>query len=313
MKRACVIALGGNAILPSKSSGSIKEQLRTIKKMMEQVASLIEAGWRVVITHGNGPQVGNILLQQERAKDIVPPMPLDVCGAQTQGQIGYLIQQALRNILRRKKLTNPVVTLVTQVEVDRNDPAFSSPTKPIGPFYSKEEAAKLRRKGFVVIEDSGRGWRRIVPSPKPIRIMEGPALKGLISKGAVVIACGGGGIPVIREKDGSLSGVEAVIDKDLAAEIIAKEVKAEMLLFVTDVKKVAINFGKPNQRWLDKMTIEDAKRYLKEGHFPSGSMGPKIQATIDFIERGGNKVLIASPSKISRAVKGKAGTRIIAL
>jgi len=311
MKKTCVVALGGNAILPSKSSGRAVEQLRTIGRTMEHVATLIEAGWKVVITHGNGPQVGNILLQQEMAKGVVPQMPLDVCGAQTQGQIGYLIQQALRNILRRKKLTNPVVTLVTQVEVDENDPAFSNPTKPIGPFYEKEDAAKLKRKGLSIIEDSGRGWRRVVPSPRPIRIVEKDALKKLVQAGTVVITCGGGGVPVIRKKDGFISGVEAVIDKDFGACVLAKEVGADLLLIVTGVDRVAINFGRPNQKWLKTITLREAKRYLREGHFPSGSMGPKIQAAISFVEGTGKEAIVTSPAQIGEAIRGKAGTRII--
>lgn len=312
MKRTCVVALGGNAILPSKSSEMVAEQLRIIERTMEHIATLIEKGWHVVLTHGNGPQVGNILLQQEMAKDIVPQMPLDVCGARTQGEIGYLAQKALRNILKRKKLGASVVTLVTQVEVNEKDPAFSNPTKPIGPFYEEKDVPKLRQKGFVIIEDSGRGWRRVVPSPKPLHIVEKDALKDLIKAGAIVITCGGGGIPVIRKKNGSLSGTEAVIDKDLCACLLAKEVGADLLLIVTGVDRVALNFGKPNQRLLEKLTIAEARKYMKQGHFPPGSMGPKIEASINFVKGTGKEAIITSPSQIGKAIKGKAGTRIVA-
>ncbi len=310
MKQTVVIALGGNAILPHKSSGKLEEQKAAVERTTKQIALLIREGWRVILTHGNGPQVGNILIQQEEAKKIIPPMPLDVCGAESQGQIGYLIQQSLKNELDKLNLDSNVVTIITQVLVSQNDSAFSHPTKPIGPFYSKEYAEKMRKKGLVVVEDAGRGYRRVVPSPRPLHIIEADEIKELVKRGSIVIACGGGGIPVV-ERNGELEGVEAVIDKDLAAELLAKEVEADLLAIVTDVEKVAINFRKPNQINLDLLKVSEAKEYFEKGEFPPGSMGPKVKAAINFVESTGKTTLITSTEKLADGINGRAGTRII--
>jgi carbamate kinase len=273
---------------------------------------MIEEGWDVVITHGNGPQVGFILLRSELARHVLHPVPLDSCGADTQGAIGYMLQQCLYNAFLKKGMKKQAVTVVTQVVVDRNDPAFQNPTKPIGPFMSKEEALKRKEEeGWDVMEDAGRGWRRVVPSPYPLEIVELDAIKSLVDQGFVVIAVGGGGIPVIRLDDGSLKGVEAVIDKDLASSLLAVGIKADLFLISTAVEKVALNYKKPNQVWLDRMTLEEAKRYYDEGHFPPGSMGPKIKAIISYLEQGGKEAIITSPENITRALRGETGTRIV--
>jgi len=265
----------------------------------------------VVLSHGNGPIVGNILIRNEAARDQIPPMPLDVCGADSQGGIGYMMQQALQNELRRVSVDRTVVTVVTQVVVDERDPAFRRPTKPIGPFYSQERARLLaKEKGWTVVEDAGRGWRRVVPSPRPLEVVEIAAIRKLVADGAIAIAAGGGGIPVARQWDGSLHGVEAVIDKDLASSLLARLLGCETLCIVTGVDRVALNYGKPDQRDLDCATAEELSRYAAEGHFPSGSMGPKIQAAIEFVRGGGRDVVITSPAKIRDALQGTAGTRI---
>ncbi len=308
MAKTIVVALGGNAILQKGEKGTFEEQYGNVRKTCKHIVKLIEQGYNVVITHGNGPQVGAILLQNEAGKDLVPPMPLDVCGAESQGFIGYMIQQNLDNLLKGKK---PVATVVTQVVVDINDPAFNEPSKPVGPFYDEKQAKKLAdEKGWVVKEDAGRGWRRVVPSPDPKRIVEASSINALIKAGIVVIASGGGGIPVVEKPDGSLSGVEAVIDKDLAGERLAKEVKADILMILTSVDQVYLNYGKPEQKGISKMTIGEAKKYYEEGHFAKGSMGPKIKAAIRFIENGGKKAIITSPELATDALAGKAGTII---
>lgn len=264
----------------------------------------------MIITHGNGPQVGNLLIQHACAQDQIPALPMDVCGAQSQGQIGYMIQQTLTNHLENLKINRPVTTIVTQVEVDSEDPAFKNPTKPVGPFYTKLQSQALVKAGFVVKEDAGRGYRRIVPSPQPKHIVEIQAINNLIGSGAIVIASGGGGIPVVKTKTG-YHGVEAVIDKDFAGELLAEEVKADFLIILTEVKKVALNYLKPNQTNLDQLTVAEAEKYFNEGHFAPGSMGPKIQATIKFIKSGGQKAIITHPFKILEALKGKTGTTIV--
>jgi len=272
---------------------------------------MIEQGWDVVITHGNGPQVGFILLRSELASHVLHTVPLDSCGADTQGAIGYMIQQSLYNEFLKRGMKKQAVTVVTQVVVDKDDPAFQNPTKPIGPFYTEAEAKRLAaERGWAVKNDAGRGWRRVVPSPIPQEIVEQEAIKALIEQGFVVIGVGGGGIPVVRETDGSLRGVEAVIDKDYASSLLASGIGADLFLISTAVEKVALNYGKPNQVWLDRMTLAEAKRYLSEGHFPPGSMGPKIEAIIQFLEKGGKEALITSPESIERALAGETGTRI---
>ena len=313
-KKTVVVALGGNAILQRGQKGTFEEQLANVYHTAQQLADMVLSGkWRVVITHGNGPQVGNLLLQQEAAKQVVPPMPMDVCGAESQGLIGYMIQQSLKNILEGKGRGDiPIATVVTQVLVDKDDPAFQNPTKPVGPFYTEEEAKRLRvEKGWHVVEDAGRGWRRVVPSPDPKAIVEREAIRILVENRAIVIASGGGGIPVIQE-DGALKGVEAVIDKDLAGERLAEDVQADVLLILTDVDRVRLNYGRPDERPIDRMTVEEAKRYLAEGHFAKGSMEPKVKAAIRFVEAGGERAVIASLDQAVAALAGEAGTQVVA-
>jgi carbamate kinase len=312
-KKTVVVALGGNAILQREQKGTFEEQLVNVYHTARQLAEMVLSGqWRIVVTHGNGPQVGNILLQQDAAKEVVPPMPMDACGAQSQGLIGYMIQQSLRNILAEKGRGDiPIATVVTQVLVDKDDPAFQNPTKPVGPFYSEEEARRLQtEKGWQVVEDAGRGWRRVVPSPDPKAIVEREAIRMLVENRAIVIASGGGGIPVIKE-DGELKGVEAVIDKDLAGERLAEDVGADVFLILTDVDKVRLNYGRPDERPLDRMTVEEAKRYLAEGHFAKGSMEPKVKAAIRFVEAGGERAVIAALEQAVAALAGEAGTQVV--
>lgn len=307
-----VIALGGNAIIPVAKQGTIEEQLELTRATMIQVARLIEQGHLVAITHGNGPVVGNIVMRNEMAKDVIPPMPLDVCGADSEGGIGYMIQQSLQNQLRQMGIEKDVFTIITQVVVDPKDPAFAKPTKPIGPFYEREAAEEMARlKGWSIVEDSGRGYRRVVPSPVPLEIVEWKAIEGAIASGAIVIAVGGGGIPVVRDSTGDLRGVEAVIDKDLASSVLASELRADLLMMLTEVEKVALSFGKPGQRDLDLLTVAEAKAYLAAGEFPPGSMGPKIEAAIEFLEGGGRAVIITRPELISEALEGRRSTRIV--
>lgn len=311
MNRKVLVALGGNAILRHKEKGTAEEQFENVRRTCEHLVGLIKDGYRIAITHGNGPQVGDILLKNERSKDVLPPMPLDVCGAQSQGMIGYMLQQSMRNEMRKAGIDFPVVSLVTQTIVDENDVAFKNPTKPIGSFYTASEAERLKREeGWTMVEDSGRGYRRVVPSPQPKDIVEKDTIKTLFESGAIVIAVGGGGVPVIVRKDGNLEGVVAVIDKDLGAQIFASDIGAEVLLMLTDVEKVSLNYGKPNQTGLDDMTISEARRYLHEGHFAPGSMAPKVEAAVKFLEAGGRKAVISSLEKGRKALTGKAGTTI---
>lgn len=305
------MALGGNAILKHKDKGTAEEQLENVRRTCERLVGLIQDGYVLAITHGNGPQVGDIVLKNELSKDVLPPMPLDVCGAQSQGMLGYMLQQSMRNELKRVGLDVPVVSLVTQTVVDRGDVGFKNPSKPIGQFYSAEEAEALRKeKGWVMVEDCGRGYRQVVPSPEPKEIVEKAAIRTLFESGAIVIAAGGGGVPVIVGKDGGLEGVVAVIDKDLAAQIFANEIGAEVLLVLTDVEKVSLNFGQLNQIDLDEMTVSEAKQYLRDGHFAAGSMGPKIEAAVRFLEAGGEKAVISSLEMARKALEGRAGTTV---
>lgn len=313
-KKTVVVALGGNAILQVGQKGTFEEQYASVQRSAEQLAALVLSGkWRLVITHGNGPQVGNILLQQDAAKAVVPPMPMDVCGAESQGFIGYMIQQAFRNVLARAGRGDiPVATVVTQVVVDKADPAFARPAKPVGPFYSAEEAKRLQaERGWHVVEDAGRGWRRVVPSPDPKEIVEREAIRLLVENGAIVIASGGGGIPVIKE-DGTYRGVEAVIDKDLAGERLAHDVGAAVFVILTDVDRVRLNYRKPGEKALDRMTVAEAKGYANEGHFAKGSMEPKVRAAVRFVEAGGERAAIAGLSQAVAAVEGRAGTQVVA-
>lgn len=315
MKKTAVIAIGGNAILQADEEGSAEEQFKNIKVTCEHLVKILKEGYNVVITHGNGPQVGNIMLRNEFSQDVVSPMPMDVCVAESQGQIGYMIQQTLINILKKHGIDKTVISLVTQVVVDEKDPAFKNPTKPVGPFYTMREAKKLKKsKIWEFIEDKARGgYRRVVPSPKPLEIVERHAIKRFIDdveSGGIIIAAGGGGIPVIKTERG-YEGIDAVIDKDLASSVLAANIGADNLIMLTDVDKVALNFSKPDQKDIDNMTVEKAERYLDEGHFPAGSMGPKIEAAIRFLKQGGKGVLITTPINLERGLKGEEGTYIL--
>ena len=311
MNRKVLVALGGNAISKHRERGTAEEQFENVQKTCEHLVKLIQDGYQIAITHGNGPQVGDILLKNELAKDVLPPMPLDVCGAQSQGMIGYMLQQSMGNELNRVGVDRPVVSVVTQTVVDPKDDAFTHPTKPIGPFYSASEAERLKKeKRWIMVEDSGRGYRRVVPSPYPKEIVERSTIRTLFESGAVVIAVGGGGIPVITGDDGRLAGTVAVIDKDLAGQIFATNVGAEVLLLLTDVSQVFLNYGKPDQTALSTMTIAEAKRHLRDGQFAPGSMAPKVEAAIRFLEAGGKKAIIASLDEAGKALAGAAGTAI---
>ncbi|MDD1676682.1 MAG: carbamate kinase [Methanomicrobiales archaeon] len=310
--RKVLVALGGNAILKHREKGTKEEQFRHVRETSRQLVELVRNDCHIAITHGNGPQVGDILLRNELAKNVLPPMTLDVCGAESQGMIGYMIQQSLRSELDTHGLNAPVVTLLTQVVVDPNDPAFAAPSKPIGPFYTALEASRLRtEKGWVAENDSGRGYRRMVPSPRPIQILEEEVIRTLYSAGVIIIAAGGGGVPVIRSPDQEITGIEAVIDKDHTAALLARIINAEVLLILTDVEKVALNYDRPSQENLDRLTRADAMRYLAEGHFPHGSMGPKIEAAIEFLDSGGSAAIITTPSRALAALRGEGGTVIV--
>ena len=304
-----VIALGGNALQTKNSAPTAEAQLEVVKQTCEYVAELSANGYELAVVHGNGPQVGRIVLASETAKDVVPVMPFDVCGAMSQGYIGYHIQQALRYALAKRNVDVPVVTLLTQVVVDAADPAFQKPTKPIGAFYTKEEAEELAAtKGYTMKEDAGRGYRRVVASPIPKKIVEIGEVKKLFND-TIVVTCGGGGIPVIENEDGTLEGTAAVIDKDFAAELLAEELGADALMILTEVEKVAINWGKPNQENLGHMNVAEAQKYVEEGHFAPGSMLPKVQAAMKFVTANpGKKAIITSLDKAIEALEGKTGT-----
>lgn len=312
--KVAVIAVGGNALIKDDQHYTAYDQYQAACETMHHITNLLEAGWKIVISHGNGPQVGLIVRSVEFShKGLeLPILPLDSCDAETQGAIGYLFQKALRNEFRRRGLQKEAVTVVTQVLVDTNDPAFQHPSKPIGSFFhDMETIQRMQREGWVMAEDAGRGWRRVVPSPKPKAIIEQAVIAQLVQADVVVIAVGGGGIPVIENASGDLEGIEAVIDKDYASALLATNLKADVFVIPTAVEKVAINFNKPNQRWLDRITLAEAKSYLAEGHFLKGSMGPKIDACIQFLERGGQAAVITSPEQIEDALEGRAGTWIV--
>jgi len=309
-----VIALGGNAIKERNQKGSAEEQLENLRRSCSHMMKVIKRGYPVVITHGNGPQVGNLLIQQERSVREIPPQPLDVCDAMTQGQIGYMIQQTLVNELKDAGINRDVVTLITQVMVDKEDQGFLNPTKPIGPFYSKiqkEKYGKHRGHIFQKVEVKGERYRRVVPSPNPLQILEGKVIKDLFESGVIVIASGGGGVPVILDDQGHIRGIEAVIDKDLAGEKLAEFVGADLLMILTEVDQVYLNFGKKEQKGLKTLRLEEAKKYLGDGQFPAGSMGPKIEACIRFIEYGGEKAIITCLECADDALEGKGGSQII--
>ncbi|RLF47029.1 MAG: carbamate kinase [Thermoplasmata archaeon] len=302
-----IVALGGNALTGKERRADIEKQFEATKNTAKSIARMIKNGWHIGITHGNGPQVGALLLQQKIAMQHVPPMPLHVLGALTQGEIGYIVQQCLLNEFRRQRIKRKIATVVTQVLVDENDEAFKNPTKPIGPIYSDEEAEKMKKQ--YVMGRVENGWRILVPSPKPITIIEADVIKQLMENGIVVIAAGGGGIPVI-ERNGMLEGVDAVIDKDLASQKLANEIEADILLILTDVEYVYLNYGKENEEALEDVGIEEMEKYYMEGHFPPGSMGPKIEAAINFIKNGGKETIITSIDKAWDALEGKTGTHI---
>ena len=312
-KMKIVAALGGNALQSGRAEPTAEAQLAVVQETCERLADLAEMGCELVVVHGNGPQVGRILLASEAAKDVTPAMPFDVCGAMSQGYIGYHLQQSLGRALKGRGIDTPVVTLLTQMVVDADDPGFKNPTKPIGPFYSEQEAQALAaEKGYTMKEDAGRGWRRVVASPIPAEIVELDSIKELIGS-AVVITCGGGGIPVLRREDGALEGVAAVIDKDFAAELLAESIDADMLLILTEVERVALNFNKPGQKELSSMTLAEAERYCAEGQFAPGSMLPKVRAAMRFAAAyPGRRAVITSLAKAAEALNGETGTVITA-
>lgn len=314
MKKTAVLALGGNAIIKAGEKGTISQQFANTRDSLGGIVELISQGYRLAITHGNGPQVGNLLRQQEAGeKEGLAPLPLGVLNAATEGTMGYMIEQSLQNKLHLQGIDKQVITLISQVVVDRNDPSMLNPTKYVGStYYNAEQAEELKKTlGWTMKEDSGKGFRRVVPSPLPQKIIPADTIKELVKRGEIVIAVGGGGIPIYIEDDGTFEGVDAVIDKDFASALLAINIEADLFVILTGVDKVAVDYGKESQRDLDLMTVAEAKRYYEEKQFPAGSMGPKIKAAIDFIERGGKEVLITSIDRIVEAFAGKTGTRIV--
>lgn len=310
--KTAVVALGGNAITRSDKEDTIANQFANTRQSLDPIVELIREGYKLVITHGNGPQVGNALLRIELARGKAPILPLGVCVADTEGGMGYMIEQSLQNRLKAEKIDRPVITMITQIIVDEFDPAVNNPTKFIGQFYTEDQAKDFEQsRGWTMKKDSDRGWRRVVPSPMPLRVVEAVTLDKLVNEGTIVIAGGGGGIPVYIDRNGNLEGMDAVIDKDFASAVIAKEISADILSIFTSVDKVAINFHKPNQMLIDKMTVLEAKKHLADGQFPDGSMGPKIKAAIQFIENGGKLVTISDIKDAQNAIKGTAGTSIV--
>jgi carbamate kinase len=314
-RKIAVVAIGGNSLIKSKQHQTVEDQYEAAKETTRHIADMIEAGWDVAIGHGNGPQVGFILRRSEIAAKVegMHEVPLDVCGADSQGAIGYALQQTLQNELYRRGIQKPVCTVITQVLVDREDPAFKNPTKPIGGFMDEPEAnRRASEMGWTVVEDAGRGWRRVVASPDPKEIVELESIQTLVNAGVVVISVGGGGIPVIDRGQGVYAGVAAVIDKDFGSSLLARNIGADLFLISTAVEKVALNFGKPDEQWIDRITLEEARRYLAEGtHFAKGSMAPKIEAIIRFLENGGKQAIITNPENIGRALRGETGTSIV--
>ena len=309
--KLATIAIGGNSLILDPKHPEVSHQWEAVRETCGHIASMIADGWNVIITHGNGPQVGYILRRSELAAHEVHTVPLDLIGADTQGSIGYMVQQSLDNTLRRMGINRTIVTVITQTRVDPDDPAFKNPTKPIGGFMTEEEARRYEAEGWNVIEDAGRGWRRVVASPKPLAIQEINAIRALVLNDYIVIAVGGGGIPVKRDEQGDLRGTYAVIDKDRASSLLAQTLRADLFIISTGVEKVALNFNKPDQRFLDQMTLAEAQRYMAEGHFAPGSMLPKIEAAIEFVRMGGPQAIITDPPNLARALRGETGTRII--
>jgi carbamate kinase len=310
-ERTAVVAIGGNSLIKDSAHQTVRDQYVAAHETCRHIVSMIAAGWRIAITHGNGPQVGFVLRRSELAAHELHEVPLDVCGADTQGAIGYALQQNLANEFRSHGIGADAVTLICQTEVSASDPAFANPTKPIGSFMDADQAERRRREGWHVIEDAHRGWRRVVPSPQPLRIVELPAIRRLLDAGTVIIAAGGGGIPVVADAAGDLHGVAAVIDKDLASALLASDIGADLFIVATAVEQVALDFATPRQRWVGELTLSQARAYLAQGtHFASGSMAPKIQAVIEYLERGGKEALITTPENLERALAGQTGTRI---
>jgi carbamate kinase len=311
-RRLALIAFGGNALLPENQRGIQGEQMKNAEKAAELMVHVVRKGYELIIVHGNGPQVGNLLLQQEEAVTKIPPYTLDVCDAMTEGSMGYMLERAITNELRRHSIDKDVITLITPVLVDRNDAAFDKPTKPVGPFYTKYRAQQLaREKDWVMCEDAGRGYRKVVPSPMPIDIVPKWIIKDLVQAGRIVIAAGGGGIPVIINGRGLFEGIEAVIDKDYAASLIAREAEADLFIILTGTERIYLNFGKPDQKDISRMTVREAQAWLDEGQFPPGSMGPKIRAAIEYIQAGGREVLITDANHLKAALINRSGTRIV--
>lgn len=307
-----LLAIGGNALIKEKELGLQEEQLENARDCAEMLARVVAQGYALCVVHGNGPQVGNLLIQQDAASNQIPTYTLDICGAMTQGSMGYMLERMLINRLRFEKLEVPVTSVLTEVVVDKLDPGFQNPTKPVGPFYPEFRATDMMRtKKWKMHEDSGRGYRKVVPSPKPIEIVQLPAIRTLLDAGQCVIAGGGGGIPVIRDASGYLVGVEAVIDKDRLSALLAAQLDAALYIILTGVPKVALDFGKPTQRWVDRMTMTEARKHLADGQFPSGSMGPKIESALGYLEAGGHEVLITTPEALKHEDPATVGTRIV--
>ncbi|OGF58401.1 MAG: carbamate kinase [Candidatus Fischerbacteria bacterium RBG_13_37_8] len=312
--KIALIAFGGNALLKETERGTQGEQLKNAEKACRVLMQIIKRGYKLVIVHGNGPQVGNILIQMEEAVTKIPPFSLDTCVAMSQGSMGYMLERAMRNQLRKEKQSYEVLTVITEVSVDEKDEAFKKPTKPVGPFFTRYRSSMLQKeKKWVMVEDSGRGYRRVVPSPRPVEIVNLDAIIKLIDQDFLVIACGGGGIPVFKNAQGLYEGIEAVIDKDYTSALLASAINAELFIILTNVERVALNYGKPDQQWLNVVTVDEMKTYYKEKHFPAGSMGPKVEAAIAYIERGGKEAIITSADKLKEALDGTSGTRILSL
>jgi carbamate kinase len=311
-KKIVVVSLGGNAITQQFEEGNIYQQFANTRKSLHGVVNLIEKGYRVLISHGNGPQVGNALIRVEESRHLVPVLPLGIIVADLEGGMGYMISQCLTNLMRDRGINNQIACMVTQVLVDKNDPSMHNPSKFVGPFFRRDQVKELvEKRGWIVKEDPGRGWRRVVPSPIPLQIVERDVIRALLKMNVIVIAAGGGGVPVYYEANGWLEGMDAVIDKDLASAVLANDIGANELMILTGEEKVALNYGKPSEEYLDVLTLAEAEQYHKKGHFPPGSMGPKIQASINFLKGGGEKVIITSIEKSVEAVSGKAGTTIL--
>ncbi|MCK6578137.1 MAG: carbamate kinase [Anaerolineae bacterium] len=309
--KLAAVAIGGNSLIEDPKHPDVVHQWEAVRVTCEHIAAMIAEGWSVIVTHGNGPQVGYILRRSELASEQVHTVPLDLIVADTQGSIGYMIQQSLDNVLRRRGINRTVLTVVTQVRVDPSDPAFSKPNKPIGSFMTEADARRYEAEGWSVMEDAGRGWRRVVASPRPQAVQEINAIRALVLNDYVVIAVGGGGIPVIRDEHGELRGTYAVIDKDRASSLLAQQLRADLLVISTGVEKVALNFNKPNQRLLDQMTLSEARQFIAEGHFAPGSMLPKIEAAVEFVGMGGPLAIITDPPNLARALRGETGTRVV--